>query len=356
MITIEQISDPVAVAKSVKLRYVKSDAPGITRLRSGSSFRYLDPQGQPVTDEATLERIRKLVLPPAWENVWICTWPNGHLQATGTDTKGRKQYRYHNAWAEVRNETKYFRLQQFGENLPAIRKKVAEDLRHTGLPKDKVIAIALLVMEETQIRVGNTGYEKLYGSHGLTTLRNKHVKITGSRAFFQFKGKKGVEHKIELRDAALARLLKKVQDIPGQSLFQYYGEDGNHHHLDSGEVNDYIKACCSAQEFTCKDFRTWAGTVHAFNLLADLEPYDTITACRKNIVTIIDSVANKLGNTRAVCKKYYVHPLLLSQYEEGTLDPWLKKLKAQRNKPTNNGLHGDEKILLQYLRELSSLK
>jgi DNA topoisomerase-1 len=219
--------------------------------------------------------------------------------------------------------------------------------------KEKVIAIAMMVMEETLIRVGNSGYEKLYGSHGLTTLRNKHVKITGGKAFFKFKGKKGVEHQIELRDAALARLLKKVQDIPGQSLFQYYDETGNHHSLDSGEVNDYIKSCCAGNDFTCKDFRTWAGTVHAFNLLADLPPYSTITECRKNIVGVIDQVAAKLGNTRAVCKKYYIHPQLLQHYEEGALQPWLQKLKSRRNRNNTNGLHADEKVLLEYLRQLT---
>ncbi|WP_211324855.1 DNA topoisomerase IB [Chitinophaga skermanii] len=350
----EQITDPVAIAKSAKLRYVKPGTPGYKRIRKGKDFVYLDTNNKPIKDEAILLRIKRLVLPPAWEEVWISAHENGHLQATGIDTKGRKQYRYHDNWAAARNETKYFRLLQFGQFLPRIRGRIKQDLALTSLQKNKVIAIALSVMEETFIRVGNQVYEKLYGSHGLTTLRNKHVQITGGKAFFQFKGKKGVEHKIELRDATLAKLLKKVKDIPGQTLFQYYDENGEHKGLDSGELNDYIKDCCADQEFTCKDFRTWAGSVNAFNLLADTEPFENITACKKNIVTVIDEVAKKLGNTRAVCKKYYIHPLLFDTYEAGTLAPWLKKLKAQRNKATNNGLCADEKLLLSFLQQQHS--
>ncbi|MEZ2441366.1 DNA topoisomerase IB [Chitinophaga sp. RCC_12] len=354
MVSIDLITDPVAVARSVKLRYVKADAPGYTRVRKGKDFIYLDPDGKIVKDPEVLDRIRKLVLPPAWENVWICTWANGHLQATGTDVKGRKQYRYHLDWGKARNETKYYRLLQFGEALPGIRKRINEDLKRPSLDKEKVIAIALSVMEETLIRVGNASYEKLYGSHGLTTLRDKHVKINGNTAFFRFRGKKGVEHKIELHDAALAKLLKKVQDIPGQVLFQYYDENGEHKGLDSGEVNEYIKQCCADNEFTCKDFRTWAGTVNALNLLADLTPFESITECRRNIVAIIDGVAGKLGNTRAVCKKYYIHPQILNSYENGELEPWLQQLRAKRNKPASGGLHADEKLLMQFLKEAGS--
>jgi len=349
MVNIDQITDPVAVARSVKLRYVKTDLPGYTRMRKGKNFIYFDDNGAPVKDPDVLDRIRKLVLPPAWEKVWICPWPNGHLQATGIDAKGRKQYRYHTDWAKVRNETKYYRLRHFAERLPDIRKRIYEDLKRPLLDKDKVIAIALSVMEETLIRVGNASYERLYGSHGLTTLRDKHVKINGSKAFFRFRGKKGVEHKIELQDAALAKLLKKVQEIPGQILFQYYDENGEHKGLDSGEVNEYIKQCCPETEFTCKDFRTWAGTVNAFNLLADLTPFASVTECRRNIVAIIDGVAGKLGNTRAVCRKYYIHPQLLESYEKGLLEPWLQQLRAKRNKPAGGGLHADEKVVLNFL-------
>lgn len=348
------ITDPEAVAKAVKLRYVKAGAPGYSRERTrDGGFVYRDEQGALITDETVLERIRKLVLPPAWEEVWISKWPNGHLQATGVDVKGRKQYRYHATWSQVRNETKYDRLRYFGELLPAIREQIKHDLHRSQLNKEKVIAIALAVMEETLIRVGNNAYEKLYGSYGLTTLRNKHVKINGTAAFFQFSGKKGIMHKIQLRHAALTRLLKKVRDIPGQELFQYYDENGETHALDSGEINDYLKQC-TGEEFTCKDFRTWAGTVHALNLLAGLEDFTSAAACKRNVVGIIDSVAAKLGNTRAVCKKYYVHPRLLEDYENGSLEPWLKKIRLQRKQPANaDGLHADEKILLHYLKQLA---
>lgn len=353
MVNIDQITDPIAVAKSVKLRYVKANTPGFTRQRKGKSFVYLDAGGVVIKDEVVLARIRGLVLPPAWEKVWICTWPNGHLQATGMDAMGRRQYRYHSTWAKARNETKYYRLLQFAANLPHIRKRINEDLKRSTLDKEKVIAIALSVMEETLIRVGNASYEKLYGSHGLTTLQDKHVKINGSEAFFQFKGKKGVQHKIMLRNATLAKLLKNVRDIPGQVLFQYYDANGDHKGLDSGEVNDYIKTCCKENEFTCKDFRTWAGTVNALNLLSDLTPFTTVTECRSNIVAIIDGVAGKLGNTRAVCRKYYIHPQLLESYEKGTLEPWLQQLRTKRNNPSGNGrdgLRADEKVLLQFLQ------
>ncbi len=346
------MTDPVAIARSMKLRYVKAGTPGYARLRQGNDFIYHDMQGNLIHDENTLDRIRKLVLPPAWENVWIAPWPNAHLQATGTDAKGRKQYRYHSTWAKVRNETKYYRLLLFGRQLPAIRRQILADLRRKILNREKVIAIALSVMEETQIRVGNTAYEKLYGSHGLTTLRNKHVVINGSTTFFQFKGKKGVLHKIALKHSSLSRLLKKVSEIPGHELFQYYDENGGHRVLDSGEINDYLKQFMQ-EEFTCKDFRTWAGTVQAFNMLADLPPFQSAAECKRNIVAVIDGVAGKLGNTRAVCKKYYIHPQLLDSYENGTLAPWLQKIRLKREQPAMGGLHADEKVLLAFLKQLS---
>lgn len=349
--------DPKSTARAAKLKYVKASQPGFTRVADANGFKYFDLDGKEIKDEETLSRIRSLVLPPAWQDVWICPWDNGHLQATGIDTKGRKQYRYHPQWIKERSQTKYHRLAMFGERLPMIRKRINEDLHLPTLSKDKVIAIALCVMEETLIRVGNVSYERLYGSFGLTTLKNNHVKIQGNQAFFNFKGKKGVKHHITLKDPALIRLLKKVREIPGQVLFQYYDEEGQHTRLDSGEVNEYIRACCRDEDFTCKDFRTWAGTVHALNLLAEILPYGSITECRRNIVGIIDTVANKLGNTRAVCKKYYIHPKIFEVYENGQLEPWLKKLRAKNKKPANGngGLHEDEKILLAFLKEMEKI-
>lgn len=330
-------ADPATIAHSVKLRYVSASGKGFTRMKNGNGVYYLNTAGEKITDEAVLERIRKLVLPPAWEEVWICPYENGHLQATGIDTLGRRQYRYHARWAAVRNETKYYRLLAFGKMLPRIRQQITKDLRRHQLDKQRVIAIALRVMEETLMRVGNAEYEKKYHSHGLTTLHNSHVKFNGNEVFFKFKGKKGVMHQIALKHAPLAKLLKKVRDIPGQELFQYYDQDGNIHSLDSGEVNEYLKACTN-EEYTCKDFRTWAGTLHALRLLAACEDCDSQTALKKSIVEVIDQVAEKLGNTRAVCKKYYVHPALIQLFEEGTL-----------KKYTSAG--ADEKVLMKILND-----
>jgi DNA topoisomerase-1 len=345
------LTDPQAAARAIKLRYVRAGAPGYTRVKNGKGFTYLNREGKRITDQDTLARIRQLVLPPAWEQVWICPYGNGHLQATGIDAMGRKQYRYHNDWMKARNETKYDRLLHFGEKLPRIRRTIKAALRKKQLNKEKVTALALGVMEATLIRVGNSAYEKLYGSHGLTTLRNQHVKINGSSALFRFKGKKGILHKILLRHTSLARLLQKVKDIPGQELFQYYDETGEPRSLDSGDINEYLKTC-SGEDFTCKDFRTWAGTVHALNLLADLMPFASLTECRRNVVAIIDGVAGKLGNTRAVCKKYYIHPRLLEIYEQGGLEPVLQQVRDSREQPARGGLHNDERILLNFLKKI----
>jgi len=336
---------------SGKLRYVKAGLAGYHRERDGQSFHYTTAEGEPITDEETLKRVQGLVLPPAWENVWICPWENRHLQATGIDARGRKQYRYHAHWMKMRNEDKYERLYHFGEKLPLIRRRIKSDLQKKSLGKEKVIAIALSVMEETLIRVGNVSYEKMYGSYGLTTLHNKHVKIKGQKALFQFRGKKGVVHKIELRHSALARLLQKVKEIPGQDLFQYYDESGEHKGIDSGEVNEYLKTCAE-DECTCKDFRTWAGSVHALHLLAELEPFASQAECKQNVIGIIEGVARKLGNTRTVCRKYYIHPQLLLSYEQGTLEPFLRRIRNQRIKPSGGvGLHSEEKVFLSFLKK-----
>ena len=345
----DMIAEAMATAKAVKLRYVKSGMPGYSRVKKKDKFYYYDQNGERIDDEDTLKRIRSLVLPPAWEQVWISPYANGHLQATGVDTKGRRQYRYHSTWAKVRNETKYDRLLHFGEKLPQLREQIAASLKKKSLDKEKVAAIALSVMQETLIRVGNAEYEKLYGSYGLTTLRDKHVKIDGNTAFFKFKGKKGVMHQITLKHAQLARLLQKVRDIPGQEVFQYY-EGEEHKCLDSGDINEYIKEC-TGEDFTCKDIRTWSGTVNALNLLADLTPFSTATECKQNIVTIIDNVAGKLGNTRAVCKKYYIHPKLFEAYEQGELEPYLQDLRAGRSQNKSGELHNDEKVLLQFMKD-----
>ncbi|WP_126245965.1 DNA topoisomerase IB [Chitinophaga rhizosphaerae] len=329
-------ADAPAVAQAARLRYVQPGMAGITRHRMRGGFYYTDAQGRRVTDKDVLARIRGLVLPPAWENVWICPFLNGHLQATGTDALGRRQYRYHARWAEVCNETKFYRLLAFGKQLPKLRRQVTKDLRRKTLDLPRVCAIAMRVMEETLMRVGNAEYESKYQSYGLTTLRNKHVRFNGQSALFRFKGKKGVEQQIELRHAALARLLRKVRDIPGQELFQYY-ENGEVKSLDSGALNDYLKSI-TGEDFTCKDFRTWAGTLEALHLLAACETGQSAADCKRKIVEVLDQVARKLGNTRAVCKKYYVHPALTDLYESGGLGKYL-------------GQSVDEKLLLKILKD-----
>lgn len=349
--TEEILEDPKAAARSIKLVYVNDSTPGITRVKNGKGFKYLDKNEEVIKDDETIARIKSLVLPPAWEEVWICHKANGHLQATGKDKRGRKQYRYHEKWVALRNETKFFRLYEFGKKLPKIRKQIKKDIRKKSLAKDKVIAIALELLEKSMIRVGNSYYEKEYGSYGLTTLKDKHVKIKGGGMKIKFKGKKGVMQEIEVRERHLARLVKKCRDIPGQELFQYYDEDGELHSLDSGHINEYLHEV-AGEEFTAKDFRTWAGTVNAIKHFSDLDPCDTKTQIKKNIVQVVDLVAGQLGNTRSVCRKYYVHPAILEAYEVGELKNYLEHLCHY--KPTKHGLRVEEKLLLKFLKDIKS--
>ncbi|RAJ95553.1 DNA topoisomerase-1 [Larkinella arboricola] len=341
--------DPVKAARAVKLVYVNDSAPGIQRQRAGDRFLYKDQNGNEIDDEETLNRIKKLALPPAWENVWICSKPNGHLQATGIDTKGRKQYRYHSNWNTIRSETKFFRMVAFGEQLPALRARIENDLKNRALTKEKVIAIALSVMEQTLIRIGNASYEKEYGHYGLTTLKDKHVNVVNTGMRFRFKGKKGIYHDITVQDRRLARLVKACRDIPGKELFQYYDENGEHRSIDSGMVNEYLREC-TGTEFSAKDFRTWAGTVNALRLLAELEPCTTDKEAKKNINTVLEQVAHRLGNTRTVSRKYYVHPQVLEAYECQDLNPYFKR-KNQFRQTSKYGLDPIEKLLLKFLKD-----
>ncbi|WP_266367296.1 DNA topoisomerase IB [Tellurirhabdus rosea] len=346
---LELAQDPVKVAKAVKLQYVSDSMPGITRQPEGDRFVYHDPKGEEITDEATLERIRQMALPPAWERVWICPKPNGHLQATGIDTKNRKQYRYHASWNAIRSETKFFRMIAFGERLPQLRERLYKDLKQRELTKEKVIAIALSVMEQTLIRIGNAAYEKEYGSYGLTTLKDKHVQVGTEAIKFRFKGKKGIFHDIKLQDRRLARLVKACRDIPGKELFQYYDENGEHRSIDSGMVNDYLRET-TGEEFSAKDFRTWAGTVNALRMLSELEPCETEKELKKNVNTVLENVAHKLGNTRTVCRKYYVHPQVLEAYECQDLNPYFKRMSRFRQ-TSQYGLDSVEKLLLAFLKD-----
>lgn len=337
------------VLEETSLYYLSDSVPGISRILNKDGFAFVDKNGKSIIDEKTLTRIKKLAIPPAWTNVWIAPRPNAHLQATGLDQAGRKQYKYHNDWTSYRNETKYFRLLEFGKKLPEFRKNIQKDLRRRQLDERKVLAISVNMMQKTLIRIGNESYKQLYGSYGLTTLRDKHVKINGSSLKLSFKGKKGIYHEIEVSDRVLARLVKRCKDIPGQELFQYYTSDGDRKSIDSGKVNNYIKeiSCC---DFTAKDFRTWAGTMHTMKHLAEFEYPENITLRKKIIIEAIDQVAAKLGNTRAICKKSYVFPALLEEYENGSLQPYLKKLSKSTDFTGEKGLNHDEKVLLSFLK------
>ncbi len=322
--------DPKITAKAVGLRYVSDSSPGYTRKKSGKGWSYYDADGIPVKDKELINRFNKLVIPPAYTRVWISPYENGHLQFTATDAAGRKQYRYHADWNKIRNQSKYHRLQAFAVYLPAIRKQVDKDLARKSLDHDKIVALIVRLMELTSIRVGNESYKKLYGSFGLTTLLNKHVKIEGSDINFEFRGKKGVYHKVALHSRKLARLVKQCKEIPGKELFQYYNNEGNRCTVESGDVNNYLREI-TGEDFTAKDFRTWAGSVTALYAFKAVGEFDSITECRKKIVSVLDEVALNLGNTRTVCKKYYVHPTVIKSYEEGTIFKYIDQLDEEKD-------------------------
>ncbi|MBW4473746.1 MAG: DNA topoisomerase IB [Stenomitos rutilans HA7619-LM2] len=312
-------SDPIKSAEEIGLHYVTDNIPGIQRKRSGKkSFAYFNPNGDRIRDPDEIRRINALAIPPAYKDVWICPFSNGHLQATGRDAKGRKQYRYHPLWRTIRDQSKFTRLLVFSQSLPQIRQRLEHDLALPGLPKEKVLAAIVRLMELTRIRVGNEEYARSNQSYGLTTLRDEHVDIAGSKIQFQFRGKSGVEHDIELNDKRLAKIVKRCQDIPGQELFQYRDEMGQYQTIDSGTVNSYLRTI-TEQDFTAKDFRTWAGTVLAASELTDIGTFTSETAAKKNIVQAIKTVAFYLRNRPATCRKYYVHPAILEAYMDESL-------------------------------------
>ncbi len=337
-------------AKVADLLYVSDKEPGIIRVKKGKGFSYLY-EGKPVKDKEILERIHKLVIPPAWTNVWICADENGHIQATGLDAKGRKQYRYHPAWNSLRNETKFHHLYEFGKLIPSLRLKLEEDLAKKEMVEEKVIATVISLMERTYIRIGNNDYEKLYGSYGLTTLKDKHVKVEGDTVKFSFKGKKGVYHNITLQNKHLARIVKACRDIPGKELFQYFDAEGKRRSIDSGVVNKYIKEATGGN-FSAKDFRTWAGTLNILRAFKTIGQAETKTDCKKNVIAALDEVSKKLGNTRTVCKKYYVHPGIIQLYEENTLDKYLKELNDIEQPDNLTGLTSEERLLMKILQTL----
>jgi DNA topoisomerase I len=345
--------DYEAAASVAHLNYVSDQDEGITRIKKGTGFSY-QYNGKPVKEEKILERIRKLAIPPAWTNVWICPSPNGHIQATGYDVSGRKQYRYHARWSAVQQETKFHRMIEFGKVLPALRTKLQKDLAQPGFPESKVMAMVISLMERTFIRVGNEGYEKLYGSYGLTTLKNNHVNIKGDQITFAFKGKKGVYHKISLKNKKFARIIRQCKAIPGKELFQYYDENGELRKADSGQVNQYLKDCLD-MDFTTKDFRTWAGTLSMLQALKDAPPCKKKSDWQKNINAALQAVSSKLGNTVAVCKKYYVHPDLIRLYKEESLTDFLTPADSSHAEK-QYGLTNEEEALMRILHLIEKSK
>lgn len=318
------VTDPVESAKEAGLRYTTDAKPGIARKRAGKGFRYVGPDGETVRNPETLRRIRSLVIPPAWKDVWITTDPRGHLQATGRDAKGRKQSRYHPRWRAIRDESKYERMLLFGAALRRIRERVEEHLGLPGLPRQKVLATVVRLMDSTLIRVGNHEYAKENKSYGLTTLRGKHVKVTGSRLIFRFRGKSGVPHELRIENPRLAKIVLQCQELPGYELFEYLDDEGQARTIDSADVNEYLREV-SGGEFTAKDFRTWAGTVLTSMALREFEPFESETQAKKNVVQAVKEVARRLGNTPAVCRKCYLHPGVLECYMAGSLAPAVKK-------------------------------
>ena len=307
---------PEQSAKEAGLRYIVDTRPGIRREKSGDHFRYLDAQGKAVRDAEQLRRIKRLAIPPAWTDVWISPLENGHLQATGKDVRGRKQYRYHPDWRSVRDETKYSRMMAFGRALPGLRKSVDRHLRLPGLPREKVLAAVVRLLEATLIRVGNEEYAKSNNSYGLTTMLDRHAKVSGEKITFEFKGKSNKRHHIDVRDRQLAKIVKQCQELPDQEIFAYVDDDGKWVDVKSQDVNGYIQQL-TGQPFTAKDFRTWYGTVLAAVALREFEQFTSVKQAKGNIVKAIESVSKMLGNTPSICKKCYVHPVVLERYLEG---------------------------------------
>lgn len=341
---------PAVAARVAGLRYASDDKPGITRRARGASFVYRSPNGSPVRDKETLGRIRSLAIPPAWTEVWICPQENGHIQATGRDARRRKQYRYHPRWHEVRDENKYERVMAFGAALPRIRRRVNADLRKRGMSRDKVMATIMRLLETTLIRVGNDEYAQQNGSFGLTTLHNKHVKVRGGQITFEFKGKSGVLHQIDVREPKLAKLVRRCQELPGQDLFCYLDADGRVHDVTSDDVNAYLREI-AGDDFSAKDFRTWAGTILAAVALREFEEFNSERQAKQYLLRAVESVARMLGNTPAVCRRCYVHPAVLDSYMSGQTIATLQKSADQRLSGSLAKLRPEEAAVMMLLRE-----
>jgi len=341
------ISDElVTAAEQAGLQYDSDERPGYSRRAKGKHFQYFDTEGKLIRDEQRLLRIKRLAIPPAWTNVWICPSPNGHVQATGRDARGRKQYRYHERWREVRDENKFDRLAQFAKALPDIRRRVAQDLKLPALPRRKVLATIVRLLERTFIRIGNEEYARENKSFGLTTLKNRHVKVRGAEVRFRFRGKSKRPHEVDVNDSRMAKVIAKCQDLPGQDLFQYVDEDGEVQDVTSQDVNEYLRQI-AGEDFTAKDFRTWGGTVLAAMALSTQEDFQTKKQAKSNIKTAICAVAELLGNTPAVCRKCYVHPMIVEAYLNRTRIAGLNGSAKTSKQPD---LRTAERAVLKFLR------
>ena len=336
-------TDPAHSAREAGLRYVSDAQPGIQRKKAGKGFRYVVSGVKPVRDRQTLQRIRSLAIPPAWKDVWICGDPRGHLQATGRDARGRKQSRYHPKWRAVRDETKYERMLLFGAALPAMRTRLEKDVAQRGLSRDKILATIVRLMERTLIRVGNEEYARENKSYGLTTMRVRHAQVNGSRILFRFRGKSGKLHSVGIEDRRLARIVRQCQDLPGHELFEYLDESGQPRKVDSSDVNDYLRTI-SGEDFTAKDFRTWAGTILASRSLRKFEEFTSGAQAKRNLVEAIKTVAQRLGNTPTVCRKCYIHPAVLESYLAGKL---ARPLRTKIDETTDRALRETEEEALR---------
>jgi DNA topoisomerase-1 len=341
--------DPVASAASARLRYVDGDRPGIRRVMGPLGFKYIGANGKVIRKATVLARIRALAVPPAWTDVWICTDPRGHLQATGRDARGRKQYRYHPDWRACRDETKYDRMPAFAAALPAIRARTSADLARPGLPRAKVLAAVVQLLEKSLIRVGNDEYAKENHSFGLTTMLDRHVEVRGATLRFAFRGKSGMRHSIRVDDRRLARIVAQCRDLPGQNLFQYVDDDGVRQDVGSADVNAYLREI-TGQDFTAKDFRTWAGTVLAVTALRGFEKVESSAKAKKNVLQAVEAVAGVLGNTRAVCRKSYIHPTVIDTYLEGSMTDAMRRRARGAARALAARLRSDEKAVLAILQ------
>jgi DNA topoisomerase-1 len=339
----------VESAEAAGLRYVSDIMPGIRRRRAGRGFTYLRPDGSAINNGNELARIKALVIPPAWNEVWICPHPQGHIQVTARDARGRKQYRYHPKYRAIRDETKFGRILEFSDLLPALRDRVEQDLQLAGLPRDKVLASVVRLLEKTLIRVGNEEYARENKSYGLATMRRRHVEVSGHTLRFDFRGKSGLMHSVAVTDRRVARIVQHCQELPGQELFQYLDDDDKRQTIDAGDINDYLKRA-SGREITAKDFRTWSGTMLAAFELRALGPGQTEKEARANVVKAVDKVAKRLGNTRAVCRKYYIHPVVLESYLQGSIPPIPPQPSDPKRERPSGALRRDELAVLEFIQ------